>query len=736
MKNFILLFLFSFVLVITNAQLLQGVIYDDEGVTIPDVYLTNKENTQHAHTNINGEFVLSGIAIGDTINISHIGYASFTFVVKNYDEIRITLPDNEVELNAVVISPSVQSLNMISKVDLLTMPVNSSQELLRKVPGLFIGQHAGGGKAEQMFLRGFDIDHGTDLAVTVDGVPVNMVSHAHGQGYADLHFVIPETIQFIDFGKGAYYADHGNLNSAAYIDFHTVERPEESIIKTEFGSFNTMRLVGLLNLLNIKNHHLYFAGESINTDGPFIASQHFRRYSGMIKYSGILANKDKIIFSASAFNSSWDASGQIPSRAVEEIGRFGSIDSTEGGNTARRNIALQYNKYINRNTSIQNTFYFVNYDFELFSNFTYFLMDSINGDQIRQYENRNLYGGVSELIHQIQKNNLDITLKAAIGLRNDQVNDIGLSHTLNRTEELEVIQSGIINESNIFSYLNLEFAFGDFIINPGVRIDYFNVMYDDKTAELYTNQSQSTAIVSPKFNMIYNPNTTIQYYFKSGIGFHSNDTRTIIYENVENALPKSIGSDLGVLWKPTQDVLVNVAAWTLFLEQEFVYVGDAGVVEPSGKTWRSGVDAGVRFQIAKGLFMYSDFTYAYARSVDDEAGNNYIPLAPIYTITGGVTYSTGKGIYGGLHYRGMGDRPANEDYSVVAKGYNVFDGNIGYAFSKIDIAFSVQNLFNTEWNETQFNTESRLFDEPEAVEEIHFTPGTPFAFKCTFQYAF
>ncbi|MBP9705900.1 MAG: TonB-dependent receptor, partial [Chitinophagales bacterium] len=192
----------------------------------------------------------------------------------------------------------------------------------------------------------------------------------------------------------------------------------------------------------------------------------------------------------------------------------------------------------------------------------------------------------------------------------------------------------------------------------------------------------------------------------------------------------------GVLWKPSQNVLVNVAVWTLFLEQEFVYVGDAGVVEPSGKTWRSGVDAGVRFQITKGLFMYSDFTYAYARSVDEEEGENYIPLAPIFTLTGGITYNTGKGFYGGLHYRGMGDRPANEDYSVVAQGYNVFDGNIGYAFSKIDIAFSVQNLLNTEWNETQFNTESRLYDEPAPVEEIHFTPGTPFAFKCSFQYAF
>lgn len=736
MKNFILLFLFSVVIVKINAQSLHGVIYDNDGVTIPDVYLTNTTNTEHAHTNINGEFTITGIAIGDTLNISHIGYASTIFVVQNDEEIKITLPDNAVELNAVVISPSVQSLNVISKVDLLTMPVNSSQELLRKVPGLFIGQHAGGGKAEQMFLRGFDIDHGTDVAVTVDGVPVNMVSHAHGQGYADLHFVIPETIQFIDFGKGAYYADHGNLNTAAYIDFHTVERPEESIIKTEFGSFNTMRLVGLLNLLNTKNHHLYFAGENINTDGPFIASQNFRRYSGMIKYSGILANKDKIIFTASAFNSSWDASGQIPNRAVEEIGRFGAIDSTEGGNTGRRNIALQYNKYINRNTSIQNTIYFVNYDFELFSNFTYFLEDSINGDQIRQYENRNLYGGVSELLHEIQKGAVDITLKAAIGLRNDQVNEIGLSHTVNRTEELEVIQSGIINESNVYSYLDLEFAFGDFLINPGVRVDYFNFMYDDKTAELYTNESQSKAIVSPKFNLIYNPNNTIQYYFKSGMGFHSNDTRTIIYENVENALPKSIGSDLGVLWKPSQNVLVNVAVWTLFLEQEFVYVGDAGVVEPSGKTWRSGVDAGVRFQITKGLFMYSDFTYAYARSVDEEEGENYIPLAPIFTLTGGITYNTGKGFYGGLHYRGMGDRPANEDYSVVAKGYNVFDGNIGYAFSKIDIAFSVQNLLNTEWNETQFNTESRLYDEPAPVEEIHFTPGTPFAFKCSFQYAF
>ncbi len=211
-----------------------------------------------------------------------------------------------------------------------TSPVRSSQEILRKVPGLFIGQHAGGGKAEHIFLRGFDIDHGTDVAISVDGMPVNMVSHAHGQGYADLHFLIPETISKIDFGKGPYYSDIGNFGTAGYVQFKTKDVLESSQLSLEYGAFNTTRTMAMLNVLDTENHSAYLAADYTVSDGPFESSQNFSRNNFFAKYAGNISDKEKLNAIASHFNSTWDASGQIPVRAVKSglITRFGAIDDT------------------------------------------------------------------------------------------------------------------------------------------------------------------------------------------------------------------------------------------------------------------------------------------------------------------------------------------------------------------------------------------------------------------------
>ncbi|MCU4166573.1 TonB-dependent receptor [Carboxylicivirga caseinilyticus] len=739
MKLKILTLILTLMNVSSFAQALKGIVVDENQNPIQYVSVLNKTNNQHTHTDEQGKFVFESVAIGDTLQFFHISYQSKFIVISDLQTpLNVLLHTKAINLTEVIISPNINALHVITDIDIQTNPVNSSQYILRKVPGLFIGQHAGGGKAEQMFLRGFDIDHGTDVNVTVDGLPVNMVSHAHGQGYADLHFVIPETIDKIDFGKGPYYESKGNFNTAGYVDFSTKQKMENSSVKLEAGQFDTYRMLGMFNLVESNTQNAYVATEFLSTDGYFDSPQNFNRINLFGKYTGRINNQDKLGITASYFDSKWDASGQIPQRAVDSglISRFGSIDDTEGGSTSRSNLLVSYDKRIDKNSSIKSKVYLSQYDFELYSNFTFFLEDSINGDQIRQKENRIIYGLNSEYDKSFTNGNIKGSWQVGISLRNDQTHNSELSHTINRIETLEQIKLGDINETNLAAYIGTSIEINKWIFSPSLRFDYFDFQYNDKLLSTYMTQEATKTIVSPKFNILYNPSHELQLYLKTGKGFHSNDTRVVVVENGKEILPAAYGFDIGYIWKPTPQMLLNMAYWYLYLEQEFVYVGDAGIVEPSGKTRRQGIDLSYRYQPFQWLFWNVDANYAYARAIDEPQGEDYIPLAPDFTLVSGLNFIFKSGLYGSINVRHLDNRPANEDNSIVAKGYTVTDLNTGYKWRKMNLGVQIQNLFNTEWNETQFATETRLQFEKESVEEIHFIPGTPFFMKAMIQYNF
>lgn len=737
MKYFFTILLYVLGL-LSYGQIQKGIVLDEAGNTIENAYIVNVNSESHAHTNEFGLFSIDKSMIGNSLKVTAFGYKKKNFTIVGTEN-KVVLEEDIFRLNEIVIQQKVSALNVISKIDLQTTPVNSSQEILRKVPGLFIGQHAGGGKAEQLFLRGFDIDHGTDIAISVDGMPVNMVSHAHGQGYADLHFVIPETVEKIDFGKGTYYASKGDFATAGYVAFQTKEKLESSSISLEAGQFNTLRTVGLFDLLgNQKKQSAYIATEYILTDGPFDSPQNFSRVNLLGKYSAILNDNSKFSIMASRFYSKWDASGQIPQRLVDNgtISRFGAVDDTEGGNTARTNVNATLSKPIDENTFLKANAFYSKYDFELYSNFTFFLEDPINGDQIKQKEDRSIYGMNVELNKQIKNNYWDISFQLGAGFRADATINSELSHTLNRSTTLENIKLGDIDQTNGFSYLNSEIKLGKLTINPALRLDYFKFNYQDKLAVAYKTQSENKVKVSPKLNLIYSQNNNLQFFVKSGIGFHSNDTRVVVQNNGKEILPTAIGMDVGTIWKPFPKLIVNSALWYLYLQQEFVYVGDAGIIEPSGKSKRLGADLGLRYQLNDWLYLDADANYTYARSIEETKGQDYIPLSPDFTTSGGLSFQKWNGFSGGLRYRYLKNRPANEDNSIIAKGYFISDANINYDYKSVTFGLSIENLFNTEWNETQFATESRLKNEPDSVEEIHFTPGTPFFMKAKVTYRF
>ena len=714
------------------AQNIKGKLVDEAGVPLEDAGIFNKNSGEHSHTDGTGHFVLDRTSVNDTIYFSRLGYATHTKIVGQPDllnPLTIVLKESSISLDQVVLVSEVDAMSKVVNVDVQTDPVKSSQEILRKVPGLIIGQHAGGGKAEQLFLRGFDVDHGTDVAISVDEMPVNMVSHAHGQGYADLHFVIPETIENVNFGKGPYYADQGNFNTAGYVNLKLRKSLDKSMLSTEVGQFGTRRFMGMFNVLENQNSNAYLASELYLTDGPFDSPQNFNRINILGRYRYVLPGEQELMLTASHFSSKWDASGQIPQRAVDQglIGRFGAIDDTEGGQTSRTNLVLSHSKNFGDGKSLNTMAFASHYDFELYSNFTFFLEDPVNGDQIKQFEDRSLIGAKTVFQNNSASlGNLDFKYNAGIGFRYDNVDENQLSRTLNRRELLERLAYGDIDEVNSYAFAGATLKSGKFTFEPAVRMDYFRFDYIDKMSEVYRSQNEEKIAFSPKFNTIYSPTENVQLFLKTGIGFHSNDTRVVVANNGEEILPAAYGLDFGTIVKPVDKLVLNATLWSLFLDQEFVYVGDAGIVEPSGKTRRMGLEVGARYQPLDWLYIYTDANYTHARSTEEADGEDYIPLAPDFTMVGGVTLGDIKGFSGGINYRYIDDRPANEDNSIVAEGYFVTDATLNYSVGKWTFGLIVENLFDTDWNETQFATESRLFNEPASFEEIHFTPGAPF----------
>ena len=725
-----------------HSQEISGLLRNEKNDVIEGAYILNSRSKAHTHSDQEGAFLLSNTIAGDTLLIGAMGFEKGTFIIdkkaRSSNQV-YRLTEAPFQLSEVVIRPKADALQVLADVNLETTPVGSAQDLLQKVPGLIIGQHAGGGKAEQLFLRGFDIDHGTDIAIQVDGMPVNMVSHAHGQGYADLHFLIPETVQKINFGKGPYAAAQGNFATAGHVDFQTKDLLDNSRIQFEYGDFTFRRSLGLFNLIDSPKNKMYMASELVQSDGPFESPQNFSRLNLFAKYTAHLNDTDILKGTVSHFTSNWDASGQIPQRAVDQglITRFGAIDATEGGTTSRTNLNLAYRKKLDEKTYFKSNTYLSKYEFTLHSNFTFFLEDPENGDQILQKEARTLFG----LTTQVHQNHLwgsqRLHLEMGAGFRNDAIDNNELSNTINRTNRLSTIQLGDVRENNLFSYLNADFTSGDWTISPALRLDHFSFGYTDVLAPTYSNKTVEKTRLSPKLNFLFQPTNDLQFFLKSGIGFHANDSRVSVARNAETVLPKAYGMDIGTLYKPSANLFVNAAAWYLFLEQEFVYVGDAGIVEPSGASERFGFDFGLRYQVNKWLFFDTDFTYSHARSKESDAGNDYIPLAPDFTLAGGLGVQNLGKLSGGIRYRFLDDRPANESNTIIADGYTLFDLHLNYQMNKnIAFGFSIENIFDVAWKETQFATTSRLQNEVAPVEEIHFTPGTPFFIKGRLRYTF
>ena len=734
---------------------LRGTVTDSlSGQPLPDVRVTLEGRPGGTATDALGQFRLGGVEAGAyRLRLGALGYRAHLLLLTLAagETRRLVVPLGAAALSLAEVSVSQprdpnQSLAAISHIDQLLRPVNSAQDLLRLVPGLFIAQHAGGGKAEQIFLRGFDCDHGTDFAVSIDGLPVNMVSHAHGQGYADFHFVIPETVEQLKVYKGPYTARFGDFATAGAGEFLTKTRLDHSQVKLEVGQFDTRRALVMLDLLPTGRHlfskraeSAYVASEYYFTNSYFDAKQHFKRFNGLAKYTGQLSERTSLTLLGSHFTSRWNASGQIPERGVREgiISRFGSIDPSEGGRTSRTNASVVLTTALPHEAVLRQQAYYSRYDFSLFSNFTFFLRDSVNGDQINQTDDRHILGYTATYDRDDQLGARTLHSTLGVGTRND-FSDVVLRNAVRR-QITDSVTAGRLYERNLNAYLDETLTLNDRLtVNAAVRADVFTFdfrgLLANPAARLQPLAGRVThALVSPKLNLYYQLRPTVQLFIRSGFGFHSNDARAVVRDANASVLPRALGYEVGSTFKPLPGLVANVALWSLHLQDELVYVGDDAMTESTGPTQRYGLDLALRYQLTKRLFLDTDVNYNHGRQLDAPAEANYIPLAPTFTSIGGLTYKQSNGLSSSLRYRHIDSRPANDDGSITARGYFLLDAVVSYTTPRFQIGATAENLLNVTWNQAQFATQTRLLNPQRegvnGVDELHFTPGTPFYVK-------
>jgi len=622
-------------------------------------------------------------------------------------------------------------------------------DIVEAVPGIFAVQHAGGGKANQFFVRGFDADHGTDIALSVDGVPVNMVSHGHGQGFADLHFLIPELVVGLDGYKGPYYANQGDFATGAAVNMRLAEKFEESYAQYSIGQYGIMRGLVIASPTLRDDWRVVAAAELFKDDGPFQNREDLQRFNVYAKVTHDLGPGTKASLSWMSYGSSWNGSGQIPARAVcgegepgvpkpeaygqKCIDHFGFVDPTEGGATQRHSGQLSLTSAWN-DTQLTANLYMVRYRFSLFSNFTFFAEDPERGDEIEQSDDRLLGGADVRLSQHAHYRGMQFTTSGGVQVRVDGI-DNALYHDQAR-ERLSDRVKAKISESSIGVYVEEDVRVARWLrIVLGARADRFDVNVDDMLEDRSqtgnkTSGASGQTLFSPKAMAIVSPIPQLDIFFNYGRGFHSNDARGVVRKDAPaTLLTPAIGYEAGVRVKPLKDLTFDAAAFLMDLSSELVWVGDEGRTEASGATRRMGLELSGRYRISNWLFADAAATFVDARYRANSGNGNAVALAPTRTFEAGVGVRPTIGAFtpfASVRVKSIADRPAVEDNSLVAQGFTVVDANAGLRWKSIEAGIDIQNLFDARWREVNFATTTRLKYEPAPVTGIHYSPGWPF----------
>ncbi len=612
-------------------------------------------------------------------------------------------------------------------------PIMRAGEVLEAVPGVIISQHSGEGKANQYYLRGFNLDHGTDFATTVAGLPVNMPTHAHGQGYSDVNFLIPELVSGVQYRKGPYFAETGDFSAAgsATINYaNTLDRPIASVSTGEEG---WQRLLFAASP-SVGRGHLLGAIELNHNDGPWQLKDDYRKVNGVLRYSATSA-AHAFSLTGLFYRATWDSTDQVPDRAIDdgEIDRFGAIDPSDGGTTARYSVVADYQHTTGRRLT-RATAYLSRYRLNLFSDFTYFLDDPEHGDQFEQADRRWVSGGrVSQRVLS-QWGARSIESLYGVEIRNDDIPTVGLYHTGARAR-LETVRQDAVQETAAAAFGETTIVWSPWMrTTGGLRVDGYRFSVDSN--DPVNSGSARAGLVSPKGTLVLGPWQRTELYANAGEGFHSNDARGVTITRDPSSgdaadpvtpLVRARGVEVGLRTVAIPRVQTTLALWRLGLDSELLFVGDAGTTEGSRPSRRYGIESATYVRVTPWLNADADVAWSHARFTDDDPAGDRIPGAAEVITSLGVTVEPSSRVFGSLRLRYFGPRPLIEDDRVRSAATSLLNGQIGVRLSaRLRVVLDAFNLLNAKASDVDYYYTSRLPGEPaEGVDDIHTHPTIP-----------
>lgn len=631
------------------------------------------------------------------------------------------------------------SEGIVGYADFEDRPLSRVGELIEVIPGAVATQHSGEGKANQYFLRGFNLDHGTDFSGTIDGVPINLRTHGHGQGYLDLNFVIPEIVERVDYRKGPYYASNGDFSLAGSARYNTYNTVMNSFVDLQVGDYGLLRGVGVHSTPLSDRTDLLLAVEGQVYDGPWELSQDLQKLNGMAK---LTHTGDALSYSlsATAYDSEWTATDQIPQRAVTSglIDRFGNLDDDLGGATSRYSVSGTGQYFAEDRSVTYFSAYLVDYELSLFSNFTYFLDDPVSGDEFEQIDNRTYFGGS---LSQTRPLTDSLELRFGTEIRRDNISDIGLFHTASR-KRLETRRRDEIEETSVAAWAEADFTLTEKLrATLGLRGDYYTT--DVTAISLPENGgSANDSLVSPSLALAWRATDHVEFYGNIGQGFHSNDARgtTIRFDPVSGdpvervpLLVKGTGMELGARYQ-TDTINATIALFQLELDSELVFIGDAGGTEATDPSKRTGIETSLFWKPTDWLVI--DLGAAVTDPEFDIPGNaTKIPNAVESVLSAGVV-SRFENLTLSGRVRHFGDAPLIEDGSIRSDPTTIVNLSASYDWKSMTFGLEVLNALDAEDNDITYYFESRLPGEAAPVEDFHFHPVEPRQLRFSVRYNF
>jgi hypothetical protein len=640
----------------------------------------------------------------------------------------------------------------IGQEDLGDLPLLRPGELLESVPGMVVTQHSGDGKANQYFLRGFNLDHGTDFAFSVDGVPVNLPSHAHGQGYADLNFLIPELVDAINFKKGPFYPEVGDFSGAGAADIRLLTRLSEGVANLQLGSFGYARAL-LAESPSVGPGTLLYALEYDHYDGPWDLPESSNRYSGLVRYRWE-RGPDAITLTGSLYWAPfWHATDQVAARAIDDhlVPRFGAIDPTDGGSTGRAALSLDWQRR-GDDAVTKLLLYGSYYRLNLWSNFTYALTDPNSLDQLEQVDRRFTTGGELKRTWDRLWGGKRVENVVGIQLRNDDIPDSGLNHTAARQvlrvgtyDHLDVFGAGVYGRSRVqwTSWLRSE---------VGLRGD-LQAVGVDSTTNAANSGAAAAGVVSPKAALVLGPWKRTEIYLDAGAGFHSNDARGVTITVDSAGMPqqkvpllvRTRGAEIGVRTAPLRGLASTVSLWLLQSDSELTFDGDSGDTQANGPSRKVGLEWASSYKPTGWLTLRADFAFTRARYLQPQAGADgqsglYIANSIPVVVSAAAVVDAPSGIFAGARLRYLSSQPLVEDDAVRQPGSTIVNAVVGYRFGRYEVSAEALNLLDSRSDDIAYYYASRLPDgllasgarppEPAAgVLDTHVHPAEPFQLR-------